>query len=348
MENNFGAFLKQKRQEKNLTQKQLAKELFVSESLISKWEKGVSYPDISILPTLSAILGVSEHELITASLDNGARLEKKQAKKWRILSKTWDMFFYICYSVSLLTCFITNLAVNKTLSWFFIVLSSLVLAFTFTNLPKLVKKHKLIFIPLSELIALILLLGVIAFYCKGTWFLIAVFSVLLGFIIVFAPIYISKYAPKRIKKFNAFLSVFIDFLVLNILLIVINAYSIKHGNVATWWYVKIALPIVFYVYVALNILLLVRFLVLNKLIKTSIILLFSLLALYLPPLLIKVENLAVQKELEDINFFKANLGVWEVGTTIEQNIHLIIVLLALAISLVFFIIGLYKQLKKKN
>ena len=97
MENNFGAFLKQKRQEKNLTQKQLAKELFVSESLISKWEKGVSYPDISILPTLSAILGVSEHELITASLDNGARLEKKQAKKWRILSKTWDMFFYICY-----------------------------------------------------------------------------------------------------------------------------------------------------------------------------------------------------------------------------------------------------------
>lgn len=39
MENNFSEFLKQKRQEKKLTQKDLAKSLFVSESAISKWEK---------------------------------------------------------------------------------------------------------------------------------------------------------------------------------------------------------------------------------------------------------------------------------------------------------------------
>ena len=40
MQNNFGDFLKRKRLEKNLTQKQLAMELFVSESAVSKWEKG--------------------------------------------------------------------------------------------------------------------------------------------------------------------------------------------------------------------------------------------------------------------------------------------------------------------
>ena len=41
MENTFGGFLRQKRREKNLTQKELSKLLFVSESTVSKWEKGI-------------------------------------------------------------------------------------------------------------------------------------------------------------------------------------------------------------------------------------------------------------------------------------------------------------------
>ena len=78
-ENTFGSFLRQKRQEKNLTQKELSKLLFVSESTVSKWEKDVAHPDITLLPKLSEILSVSEHELITASVDNKAREEKNQA-----------------------------------------------------------------------------------------------------------------------------------------------------------------------------------------------------------------------------------------------------------------------------
>jgi len=38
----FGQFLRQKRNEKGMTQKELAEKLFLSESAISKWEKGVS------------------------------------------------------------------------------------------------------------------------------------------------------------------------------------------------------------------------------------------------------------------------------------------------------------------
>lgn len=38
----FGQFLRQKRIEKGLTQKELSEKLFLSESAISKWEKGVS------------------------------------------------------------------------------------------------------------------------------------------------------------------------------------------------------------------------------------------------------------------------------------------------------------------
>ena len=73
MENDFGKFLKQKRQEKSLTQKDLAKKLFVSESAVSKWEKNIAHPDITLLPTLSEILGVTEHELITAKSESVLR-----------------------------------------------------------------------------------------------------------------------------------------------------------------------------------------------------------------------------------------------------------------------------------
>ena len=149
MENNLGEFIKERRKVKELTQKELAALLFVSESAISKWEKNIARPDISLLPKLSQILEVSEHEIITASMDDVSREEKRQAKKWRTLSLTWSLIFYISYALALIPCFICDLAINKTLSWFWIVLASLILAFTFTNLPKLIKKHKLIFLPLA-------------------------------------------------------------------------------------------------------------------------------------------------------------------------------------------------------
>ena len=39
----FGAFVAQLRREKGLTQKELARELYVSDKAVSKWETGVSH-----------------------------------------------------------------------------------------------------------------------------------------------------------------------------------------------------------------------------------------------------------------------------------------------------------------
>lgn len=345
MQNSFGEFLKQKRQEKNLTQKDLSKILFVSESAVSKWEKNVARPDITLLPKLSEILGVSEHELITASVDNKTREEKIQAKKWRALSLTWSLFFYIAYGVALVPCFICNLAIEKTLSWFWIVLSALILAFTFTNLPKLITKFKLILIPLSQYLALVLLLGVCCIYSKGTWFLIPTLSVLLGLIIVFTPIYISKYSAFRnLKRYADFVCVGVDFIMLNILLVVINAFAIVNNYTNQWWYFKIALPIVCGVYLFLNLLLCVRFLKTNKFIKTSIIL-FLIELLYLPPIFVKVKNPDFQAEIDSANILKANLSCWNVSRTLENNIHLLIFLTLLLIIFSFLVVGLIGRKK---
>ncbi len=347
MKNSFGCFLKEKRQEKNLTQKELSKMLFVSESTVSKWEKDVAHPDITLLPKLSEILGVTEHELITASVDNKAREEKSQAKKWRVFSLSWSLFFYIAYGVALIPCFICNLAIDKTLSWFWIVLSALILAFTFTNLPQFIKKYKLILIPLSQYLALVLLLGVCCIYTNDNWFWIPVLSGLLGLTIIFVPIYIAKYEVfSKIQKYNDFISVAVDFLMLHILLIVINVYTLTNGYTDGWWYFKIALPIVLCVCLALNIIMSVRFLKINRFLKTSIILLLSNVFLYLPPLFIKVQNLEIQRGIDEINIFNANLFSWQIGVTLEQNIHLIICLTLLFLALVFLTVGLIRHCRR--
>ena len=341
----FGDFLKQKRLEKNLTQKQLANILFVSESAVSKWEKGVSHPDITMLPKLSEVLSVSEHELITASIDNQSRKEKSQAKKWCALVVTWELFFYISYAIAILTCFICNLAVSGTLSWFWIVLSALLLSFTLINLPKFIKKHKLLLIPLFDYVSLMILLAACAIYTDGDWFFVASVSVLLGLTMIFMPIFIAKFSVfNRIKKYNDFVSFFIDFVVLNVLLLVIESYTLMHGVNA--WYLKTALPIAVVVYLALNVVESLRFLRTNKLLKTGLMLLLTKIFIFSPPLFIKVSNPAVQKELDDLNVFMANLSVWN-ESTIDNNVFLIIFLVVVALTTIFTAIGLIKHFRKK-
>ncbi len=60
----FGAFVLELRKEKGYTQKELAERLFLSDKAISKWETGVSIPDITLLIPLAELLGVSATELL--------------------------------------------------------------------------------------------------------------------------------------------------------------------------------------------------------------------------------------------------------------------------------------------
>ena len=43
----FGAFVAQLRKEKGLMQKELAEKLYVSDKAVSKWERGLSIPDVA-------------------------------------------------------------------------------------------------------------------------------------------------------------------------------------------------------------------------------------------------------------------------------------------------------------
>lgn len=57
------------RKAKGMTQEDLANQLGVSSQAVSKWENDASCPDISLLPQLSKVLGVTTDELLTGKND---------------------------------------------------------------------------------------------------------------------------------------------------------------------------------------------------------------------------------------------------------------------------------------
>lgn len=60
-----GAAIRRLREEKELTQEELAERIHVSGKAVSKWETGRGYPDIGLLEPLAEALGISVIELLS-------------------------------------------------------------------------------------------------------------------------------------------------------------------------------------------------------------------------------------------------------------------------------------------
>ncbi|MCM1115333.1 MAG: helix-turn-helix domain-containing protein [Clostridium sp.] len=69
----FGLFITRLRKEKNMTQKDLADKIGVSDKAVSRWENGKNYPDIEMIQMLGEVLGVSVSELL-----QGERMEQQE------------------------------------------------------------------------------------------------------------------------------------------------------------------------------------------------------------------------------------------------------------------------------
>ncbi|MGN1344320.1 MAG: helix-turn-helix domain-containing protein [Traorella sp.] len=59
----IGKFIAEKRKAKKLTQEQLAEQLNISKNAVSKWERGLNLPDVSIMSDLCKILDITLNEL---------------------------------------------------------------------------------------------------------------------------------------------------------------------------------------------------------------------------------------------------------------------------------------------
>lgn len=74
----FGEFVSKLRKERGMTQKELAEKLFVSDKAVSKWERGQSLPDITMLNPLADALDVTAAELLNCGKIEGEKVDASQ------------------------------------------------------------------------------------------------------------------------------------------------------------------------------------------------------------------------------------------------------------------------------
>jgi len=81
-----GGLIRALRTQKGLTQKELAEAVGVGDKAVSKWERGLGCPDVSLLPELSRVLGVWLEALLSGQIDANDQ-ERGNMKK---------LNFYVC------------------------------------------------------------------------------------------------------------------------------------------------------------------------------------------------------------------------------------------------------------
>lgn len=77
-EKKIGEFIANKRKEKGLTQQELGDKLYVTDKAVSKWERGISFPDITILKKLAKVLDVDVEDILEG--ENKAKKKSIESK----------------------------------------------------------------------------------------------------------------------------------------------------------------------------------------------------------------------------------------------------------------------------
>lgn len=70
----IGKLIYKLRKEQNMTQLQLAQQMNISDKTVSKWERGLGCPEVSLLPEVSKLFGVDLEKLLSGQLEANARL----------------------------------------------------------------------------------------------------------------------------------------------------------------------------------------------------------------------------------------------------------------------------------
>ena len=114
-----GKFIAKLRKEKNMTQENLAEKMGVSINAVSKWERGLSFPDVALYKKLCKELDINIEELI-----NGEKNKSEEAKEKAIIltikekekTKSKSKKIIIIFSIILAIIFSVLIYYNKNLN----------------------------------------------------------------------------------------------------------------------------------------------------------------------------------------------------------------------------------------
>jgi transcriptional regulator with XRE-family HTH domain len=140
----MGQFIAELRKSRQMTQKDLAEMLNISDKAVSKWERGLSSPDISLLSPISDIFGITASELLNGERNSSESrvnddesitvvsvLEycKKNSKiTMELVQNISAAVFTILILIGISVVSIVNVAVSGTFTWSLIPIISAVFA----------------------------------------------------------------------------------------------------------------------------------------------------------------------------------------------------------------------------
>ena len=137
----MGQFISKLRKENHLTQKELATALNITDKAVSKWERGLSCPDIALLSPIAEILGVTSTELLNCkrnvfspqnvetdietplkyvevNLENTLEYVEKSIKnKIKITQNIYSIAFSLIIFLGIFVSIICNLSISGRLTW---------------------------------------------------------------------------------------------------------------------------------------------------------------------------------------------------------------------------------------
>ena len=137
----MGRFIAEQRKAKGLTQLDLANKLHITDKAISKWERGLSSPDIGLLTQLANILGVSVGDLLKGEQSDEAETntassvnevlhyaEKTVQKKYSTIKLVLSLSFTALLLIGIIVCAIVDVATTNSFTWSLYPISSIVFA----------------------------------------------------------------------------------------------------------------------------------------------------------------------------------------------------------------------------
>jgi len=138
----MGFYIATLRKSKNMSQKELAEKLNITDKAVSKWERGLSSPDISLLKPLANIFDVSIEELINGeksdlqekdtdtSIDTAIKYADNVVKREkRSLHNIFLLAFSAILLIGIIVCAIVDVAISQSFTWSPIPIVSVIFTF---------------------------------------------------------------------------------------------------------------------------------------------------------------------------------------------------------------------------
>lgn len=137
----IGFFIAEQRKKKKLTQRDLADKLNVTDKAVSKWERGLSLPDISLLPRLAEIFEISIAELLNGETGKSDPVkvdgvvkttllyaDKTEKLKIRNIRNIFLFSISVLFLSGIITCAICDMAITGSFTWSLYCFSSIIFA----------------------------------------------------------------------------------------------------------------------------------------------------------------------------------------------------------------------------